>query len=212
MLRLITILLLSICSSAALGQDNGVQVVRSPSTVAYNYYPPGMPPPEVPSGMKGNTHFDLPFHASYNFSESKERSAHGCTFTITITSVVLNLDLALKITLPDGCSDHLRSHEEGHRHIYQYFYDNLAENAARNAGQSVMGKQFSGQGEDCKAAKQAALLQVSESLSVMYRENASDRAQKANDCYDALTNHGRFENVDSMTAADQTIKTLSEGI
>jgi len=212
MLRLIAILLLSICSSAVVGQDNGVQVVRRPSTLAYDYYLPGMTPPEVPPGMKGNTHFDLPFYAYYHFSENKERSAHGCILTITITSVELDLDLALKITLPDGCSDHLRSHEEGHRHIYQYFYDNFAEKVARNAGQSVVGKEFSAEGEDCKAAKQAALLQVSERLSAMYRENAADRAKKANEYYDGLTNHGRLENVDSMTAAEQTIKTLNEGI
>jgi hypothetical protein len=198
--------------SPMLADDSGgLKVVKASSTCAYKYYPAdSTPPPEVQPGMKGNTQYNFPFGANYNFSEAHSKVDSGCAVTLTVNTLEIHLGLALNITLPKDCSEHLRSHEEGHRHMYEYFYDKYAEQAARKAAEEVYGKPVTATAGNCKDAKQAAIVLLNEKLGNQYRKLASEPAKNANDFYDKLTNHGRFEKVDSMTAADQAIKQYTE--
>jgi hypothetical protein len=206
-----TLLLFAGMFFPASAQDSGVKIDMSKSTVAYKYYPPdSQPPPEVLPGMKGNTQYNFPFGANYNFSESHSKIGKDCAVTLVVNNLEMRLGLSLDITLPKGCSEHLRSHEEGHRRIYEYFYTTYADLAARKASEQVFGKPVTGQAHNCKDAKDAAIASLNDKLAAEYRKNLSEPAKKANECYDGLTDHGRYEQVDSMTAADQTIRTFTE--
>jgi hypothetical protein len=199
------------CSAEIKAEDGAPNIVKAHSTVNYKWYPPdSTPPPEVLPGMKGNTRYNFPFGANYNFSESHSKVDKGCAVTLVVTSLEIKLGLALDIALPKGCSDHLRSHEEGHRRIYEHFYDAYAESAARKAADEVFGKPVQGEGRNCKDAKDAAIVLLNDKLSEAYRRLESDPAKNANDFYDKLTNHGRFEKVDSVTAAEEAIKSFTE--
>jgi len=199
------------CSPLLAEESGGPNVVRAHSTCSYKYYPPdSTPPPEVQPGMKGNTRYNFPFGANYNFSEEQSKLDKGCAVTLTVNSLEIHLGLQLDITLPKDCSEHLRSHEEGHRHIYEYFYDKYSEPAARKAAEEVFGKPVKGEGKNCKEAKQAAIALLNEKLGTQYRKLASDPAKNANDYYDKLTDHGRFEKVDSMIASEQAIKEYTD--
>jgi hypothetical protein len=200
------------CFPTLADNNAGATVVRAHSTCSYKYYPAdSTPPPEVLPGMKGNTRYNFPFGANYNFSEDHSKLDKGCAVTLTVNSLEIHLGLTLDITLPKDCNEHLRSHEEGHRHLYEYFYDKYSEAAARKAGDEVFGKPVRAEGKNCKEAKDAAIALLNDKLGAVYRKFASDPAKNANDDYDKMTNHGRFEKVDSMTAADQVIKDYTDG-
>ena len=161
--------------------------------------------------MKGNTRYNFPFGANYNFSEERSKADKGCAVTLVVNSLEIHLGLQLDITLPKDCSEHLRSHEEGHRHIYEYFYDRFAESAARKAAEEIFGKPVRAEAKNCKDAKDAAIALLNEKLGNVYRRLESDPAKNANDFYDKLTDHGRFEKVDSMTASEKAIKEFTTG-
>jgi hypothetical protein len=211
LLSVLLIFMAGWCSPEVVGQNGAPNIVKAHSTVSYKWYPPdSTPPPEVLPGMKGNTRYNFPFGANYNFSENHSKLDKGCAVTLIVNSLEIRLGLALDITLPKGCSEHLRSHEEGHRHIYEYFYDTYAEPAARKAAEDVYGKPVKAEGRNCKEAKEAAIALLNDKLSGQYRKLASDPAKNANDFYDKLTNHGRFEKVDSVTASEEAIKSFTE--
>src|ERR1700733_7738145 len=107
------ILIGSTFHTEALGRSGAANIVKAPPTVTYQWYPMEAAPPSVVlPGMKGNTQFNFPIEASYDYSESRNKSNKSCAVTLLVNTLNIHLGLGLHITLPEGCSEHLRAHEE----------------------------------------------------------------------------------------------------
>lgn len=150
------------------------------------------PPPPVPYGLKAVTHYDFHCYATAHCDWVDEGTNSGANVKakVKLSGLSVKLRLPLTIWLPIGHSEHLRDHELGHTRIDTHIYEN-ADRAAEQVGQELLGQEFTGTGRDLDEARSNAITVAIDEFCKRYHEITKGMAEKLNDRYDHLTNHGR---------------------
>jgi hypothetical protein len=116
--------------------------------------------------------------------------------------ITVRADLRLDVTewIPKDASTKIRNHEEGHRRISEIFYED-ADKSARDLAAKYLGRKLEVKGEGIDAAIKA---QASE-FCKDYLDAVEKPAQKAQEQYDKLTDHGRNK-VPEKTAIEKAME------
>ena len=109
--------------------------------------------------------------------------------TIAIRSLNPTLSLKTTIYLPEQPPPHLSDHELGHKRIAEKIYETAEAHALRLA-EAKLGKTFTQKGKDLGTARKAALKVAGDELCAEYSVAVRDEAQRVQEIYDELTDHG----------------------
>lgn len=186
-------------------QAENITVDMAPSAVDYQYYE-GAKPEKIPIGMKALTEPSWKFSCHFNWVHYDSPNS----FRFVIKSAACDLSLPIVITLPKDANDKLKEHEQGHLRINEFFYKQYAENAIKRAASSVIGKEYTIEAADYEEAKKKLVPITVKDVQTLYREQTFTPAEKANQIYDSLTDHGRKSEVNSDSAAMQAIKQVEQ--
>lgn len=175
-----------------------IKVEKKPPVVEYNTFDPANPPAAMPKLAEGEeaitwTEFGCNAGLSVQMTQRVFPDKDRTVLTYRVQRVTTTLTLKIVVWLPEGASDKLKAHEEGHRKIAERAYEG-AEAAAKAAAAKVDGRRVAGEGPSIDVAEKKANAQIAElndKLAVAYREAISDAAQRTQDIYDELTDHGR---------------------
>ncbi|MFN0007221.1 MAG: hypothetical protein ACKVXR_04875 [Planctomycetota bacterium] len=123
--------------------------------------------------------------------------------TIVITSLDPTLCLKTTIYLPEKAPQYLIDHEHGHKRIAEKIYE-TAEVHALRLSEAKIEKTFTGKEKTLGPARKAALNAAGDELLAEYLVAVRDEAQRVQDIYDKLTEHGqssRFKEEEAIRLA-----------
>lgn len=184
-----------------------VQVQKEAATIEEKVFDPDHlpdPPPPVPYGLKAVTHYDFYCYADArcDWLDDGMMSSGTIKTRVRLRSLRIKLRLPLTVWLPQGHTEHLRQHELGHTRIDKHIYES-AELAAEEVGAAMIGQEFIGTGRDLDEARSNGINAAIEEFSKRYHYQTKGIADRLNDRYDRLTNHGRND-VPVEKAIEQT--------
>lgn len=191
----------ALCSAAANAQP--VSVTREEPVVTRFEFDREHPPEHMPKLTPPEAGVcDTTFELSAGIGYSLELTSPG-TVNIWVDKLDITTRLRMTIYTLAGAPQKLRAHEEGHRAISEHYYA-TAGIIARVAATPLIGKMFTGSGNDRAAAERDAQQQVLTALQETYMTRMRVSSVAANKLYDELTQHG-LNGVDEADAVAQAI-------
>ena len=206
-----SLLALHACSSSSTSTtrsnaDKTAEVTQLPITVERQVFDSAVRTPSqvsIDHNQSANTNWD--FHCKPRFQfDLLEKKLDGkiTRVKIRIKSVQVEISTPIIIYLPSTAKGDVVSHEEGHVKICRTVYESAAGNAALEAAQSVIGKEYSGQGSTLEEACQLALNRAAQAMGRIYREKTVTVVNVVSAYYDQFAlQHPEPNNIDSCVEA-----------
>lgn len=186
-----------------------VVVRRAPALVERRTWDPANPPPALRRDGDRDATTDLRYRCSARLDVrtlSERDTGSEMVLELEIEGVQLDLKLEVVEHLPASPSAALVAHEEGHRHVGEAFYAD-GEARARRMAQAAIGRRFEARGVDRRRAVDAAVREAARALGQAWVDDVLARSTRAQEAYDAITNHGLN---DSPTAEEALLQVLDE--
>lgn len=163
-----------------------VDIQKAESTLVVKRFDPNNPPPDVSPTFHGVTKwkFECPCQVKFKVIE-KMNEGGGSFVRVKITSVKANLSLPITMWMPDTPPKGLKVHEDGHVRICKKVYED-AEVTAEKIAKGIVGKEYSGNGENMKRACQLASGIAAVDFSNAYEVQVAKKAQVISEIYDYL--------------------------
>jgi hypothetical protein len=185
----------------------GVSVSSSDPSVTYTYTTPGQQPAAY---LEGYSDCQPNYQCDADFDVHAKPSATGPPFRFQIDSVNISLGLSCHLTEPKIPYDYIRIEQEERRKIYEYFY-RFGPQVARRIGESMIDKEFISRETDFETAKKSVLSQAEALVKRRYSIQLSSVAQRADQYYEKLTDHGQ-NSFDRDKAVQEAIAKYSDQI
>ncbi|MBA3993964.1 MAG: hypothetical protein C0469_10590, partial [Cyanobacteria bacterium DS2.3.42] len=164
---LLSLTLLSSCSSEEVIVDKAPELVNK-----HIYDKDNRPKSEIkrhPS-VEANTHWEFSFVPEVQVKNNKlERRGNEFVASVKVERVKIDLALPIDMWLPESASEKVIAHEEGHIAICKHFYKD-ADYAAREHANALLGRVFSGHGQDESECVRNAMEAISTVLSEAYQK------------------------------------------
>lgn len=151
------------------------------------------PSVHIPAGLRAATPYRFECQSESWLDDTSQYTDAGGSFHLVEKPrrFLIHLAESSVTWLPDDASDKLKEHEAGHAQIYQAIFRTQAEKVAEEAAEPLIDQDFEGSGPDLDAARAEINHKVTEAVSSYYQRTIKDLASKADQKYDALTDHGR---------------------
>jgi len=111
-----------------------------------------------------------------------------------VVARIRHVDMSTRLTdtiyLPMLAPVLLRAHEEGHREMNERIYEE-GNAIAESAAEDILSHNWEANGVDSGSAAKAATDAAVQHLCEVYLDGTANRASRAGDIYDRLTDHGR---------------------
>jgi len=202
MALLLSLIFLSSCSSQRVIVDKAPEVVNK-----HIYDKDNRPKSEIklhPS-VEANTHWEFSFIPEIQgTSTGMERRGNEFVASMKVDRVKIDLALPIDVWLPESASEKVIAHEEGHISICKHFYKD-ADYAARELANELLGREFSGHGQNENECLRNATDAISTALSEAYQKKIIQPANRVSASYDKLTDHGQ-NSLPEKTAIELSIK------
>jgi hypothetical protein len=173
--------------------DDAVTVDRKTPTTRTRVFDPKSPPPDLKlSGKEAaitRSLFQCQVAISYVVT-SKSSDGDRSRATIRVDGLKFELSLDNTLFLPKNANRKLIAHEEAHRQVAESAYESAGDTARRLAT-PLIGRSFSATASTPEAAASKASQAVIQKLSNDYMATAPAIADRVNDIFDDLTDHGR---------------------
>jgi hypothetical protein len=154
-----------------------------------NHPPADMPKLKPGEAALARSNYECRAGVRYEVLSSKQVGDHW-----HVVARIRHVDVETRLTdtifLPMLAPVLLRAHEEGHREMNERIYQQ-GQAIAQAAGAEIMAHDWECDGVDAKAAGKAATDLAVHHLCDVYLEGTANRASRAGDIYDRLTDHGR---------------------
>ena len=137
---------------------------------------------------KAFTYWSFIAKTNFDFGGSVKRIKPE-TFELTITGVRIVLSLPITMWLPYGVAGSLHEHENGHRRICERLYSR-APGFAVECAKPLIGQTLEVSAKNRMEAERVANLQLHVRFATCYAEHTQKAADKINDIFDEVTNHG----------------------
>lgn len=144
-------------------------------------------------------------HFSVHPKASKKDPEKPNVYLFEVEKVSIELSLPMNIWLPYFPPPWLREHEDGHTLICKRVYDSSAL-VALECARKLINKEIAVTTSDHFDAEHLAEMEVQRLFAIDYRERSSDVANKINQIYDRLTDHGRKTGVKREEAIEAAFK------
>ena len=208
--RSLLILLLPILSSGVFAAESTVTIEIRPVNVVRKSFDPKKPPAELPKLSAGEeavavSWYGVDVYVRVDVDERERRKDGTVVTSNRVTSVKVTTTLDVTIWLPEKASAALKEHEEGHRRIAELYYGN-AEKVARRLAERSVGRSYGGEGKGRQASIDAAIDKVTKELIDTYTKEINGPAQRAQELFDEITDHGRKRQI----TVDEGIKRAVE--
>ncbi|MEM8875520.1 MAG: hypothetical protein AAGD32_14835 [Planctomycetota bacterium] len=186
------LLLITLVPALAVVQvDEDVKIVLNEPTVEIIEFDPANPPVDLELAPDEDAlcRFDFNVDLRYKFRYRGKPTREGVTVRLNRITFTYTLDLRHRIYLPENANEKLIEHEHGHRRIGETVFAQ-ADRIVREVADEVMGKRWEGTGKTEKEAAQAATDPMFQEALRGVVDRLTDEAQRLNDEYDDLTEHG----------------------
>jgi hypothetical protein len=190
--------LLILCCSACTQQENVNVITHKPEMTVEH-------PAEIPLAdmqkARGLTQWFFHCRPQIKYDSQVDQSGHA---TITVRGVTMEIGLSIQQLLPEKSAADVQAHEQGHADVCKRIYAD-APAIARECSQELIGKQFSGDGQDTQKAISAAVSAATKSLCENYSSQTANRAQVLSGDFDRITMHG-LAKITPSEAVDQVFQ------
>ena len=200
-LRLVILAFSLVAWASARAQALSVVIHKARPTVSERSFNPDDPPAEMPlriPGEAGLTHSEF---ATQIAVAGRTQFAGPGSVRFVVDAVEVDLSLPISVWVERNTPSQVIDHENGHIAIFKYYYANIDAYARRTA-QQLVGKIFTGQGNDLQAARNNATHQAILQIESAILHETRDRAAACNDRYDRMTDYGRNPGSQTQAAAE----------
>lgn len=172
--------------------------------------PDGKSSPKPDSGhhcaMHPNTCWQFRFTPIVAVTKTKGiKDANWYSSTVKVKQVTIEVALPFDMWLPPNPSDQVVEHLDGHERICKHYYRHAA-HLARKCALHVLGREFTGEAKDEKAAEKLAVDAAGAELHACYQEKIVNPATRASEAYDKLTAPG----ANQLPVSEAIDKAISE--
>ncbi len=175
--------------------ESGLHVTVTKPVASIRFFDPKDRPRDLPP-MRANevavtsAQFGSNARISTQFAEQPGRPSR---WTVTLDGVEITTRLEVTIWLPERYTRREKEHEDGHRRISETVYARLAEKTARQAGARYLGMSLRATGsmEEAKSEAKDVIGKALEDIASRWLRVVLGMANRVNDRFDELTDHGR---------------------
>jgi hypothetical protein len=177
-------------------KEKRVKVTIADATRQTRIFEPGRPHPPGMPNLKGEERAacQSAFNARVGVRCAFQKIGfEPAKLAAQFTDIEVETSLACVLWLPGNHTQPEKDHEEAHARISERVYAELAEKTARLLGAKYLGRktrQFL-MYEDYEKLAQDATRQAAQEISTEWFKAVAAEASRANDRFDALTDHGR---------------------
>ena len=173
--------------------EKQVVINKAESVLVVKRFDPKNPPKDVSPTFHGVTkwEFECPCKVKFDVVE-KVNEGGGSFVRIKVRSLKADLSLPMTMWMPDNPPKGLKAHENGHVRICKTVYED-ADLVAKEIAQSIIGKEYSGNGKDMEAACTFASGIAAIDFSNAFEVKVAKKAQVISEIYDYICQFNKGE-------------------